>query len=323
MNVCVTGGAGFIGSALVKALIARGDNVCMLTRGSSSKIKGAKVFSGDLIGDIPKLIRFVKGADVIYHCAGEIRTEALMRPLHVEGTGKLLEAVAVVLRETKKPIHWVQLSSVGAYGSSENDAHLPQTITEDSPHMPRGEYEITKTIADMLVHDMTAKERLFSATILRPSNVFGAEMTNQSVIGLMAMIQRGLFFYIRSRTSVATYIHVDDVVTALVLCATVPAAKGRLYNLSNDCLLQEIVDALAVEMKVRRPTLCVPEWPFRILVGMTRRFVRLPLTDERIDALTRRTCYPLDRIKQELGFEPRYAVPAAMANMYRTLKHKL
>lgn len=316
MKVCVTGGAGFIGQKLVDNLEAKGSNINILTRVKKSSTLQKKYFVADLVDKSTSLEGFLDGVSVIYHCAGEIKNTALMHALHVGGTARLLEAVSKQIKATKKPIHWVQLSSVGAYGPPSGTANEQRVVTEITPCSPLGKYEITKTLADELVRQFAETEPLFSYTILRPSNVVGASMSNQSLHALVHMIKKRLFFYIGSRTAVATYIHVDDVVTALILCGNDLRARGQVFNLSNDCALSEIVYAVAQASEVKAPSLCVPEIPLRFLVKLISWLAHIPLTQERIDALVRRTYYPATKIKETLGFVPQYAIPCAVASMF-------
>lgn len=315
MIACVTGGTGFIGSSLVAALRAERMQVRVLSR-RSLNMPEVEPFCGDLLANPSILADFVRGADVVYHCAGEVKDESRMRPLHIDGTAALLDAVCSCINETGRPVRWVQLSSVGAYGPLRQYRNVEHWVTEESPEEPIGEYEVTKTLSDRLVAHRVRTEPRLTAVILRPSNVFGPRMSNQSVRSLMRMVERGYFFYIGRHDSVATYIHVEDVVRALLACGSDPRAGGRIYNLSNDCTLSSMIDALAEAMGVRRPMRHMPEAPLRLLVKAAGKLVRLPLTDERIDALTRRIHYPAARLQAELGFVPTVPVPQGMADFY-------
>jgi len=232
MDVAITGGTGFIGRALVLRHIASGDTVRVLSRRPSNQTQFSdpvRVYSGDLSSecDPALLLDFVQGADVVYHCAGEIAHESRMRSLHVGGTQRLIQAASGEIG------HWVQLSSVGAYGPYRDGA-----VTEETPLRPVGLYETTKVESDQAVQQ-AARQGAFSCTILRPSTVFGAGMRNQSLRQMTVMINRGFFFFIGRKGASANYIAADNVVEALVRCGCMPQAKGRIYNLS-DCLLSLI-----------------------------------------------------------------------------------
>lgn len=291
MIVAVTGGTGFIGSRLVQRHVERGDEVRLLSRKllSPAMASGAIVHAGDLLHD-EGLQTFVDGADVLYHCAGQITDPALMRPLHVDGTRRLIEAgVGRIGR-------WVQLSSVGVYGPV-----LHGEVTEESAPNPVGEYETTKAESDELVL-AAAGEGAFGCAVLRPSNVFGAAMSNQSLFGMIRMIERGLFFFIGRPGASANYVHVDNVVEGLLRCATLQQAEGRVFNLSDHRSMERFVAAISEALGCKVPGLRLPELPVRWMAGLLGSLPGFPLTPARVTALSNRSVYPTRRIEQELGY---------------------
>jgi nucleoside-diphosphate-sugar epimerase len=316
LKVCVTGAGGFIGKALVELLMAQGHTINLLTRVEKASTEYKKYFVANLLDEHVSLRAFLCDASVIYHCAGEIKNTSLMHGLHVDGTRRLLAAVHAKIRVTKQRVHWVQLSSVGAYGPPAGAANVRRVVTEETPCKPVGEYEVTKTMADELVIAFAKTEPLFSYTILRPSNVVASSMPNQSLRSLVGMIKRRLFFYIGSRTAVANYVHLDDVVDALILCGTDTCAQGQLFNLSNDCALSHMVGMIAQTSGIKPPNVCVPELPLRLFVKLIPTLAWIPLTQDRIDALVRHTYYPTNKLGDVLGFVPKRDIPAAACHMF-------
>jgi len=314
-QICVTGANGFIGRSLVDGLSCQGYQIKVLTRRSDCIFPvGVQVILGDLtLPDCP-LAEFVVGCEVLFHCAGETRDVSSMHRLHVDGTQRLLQAVLKESAQRSQKLHWVQLSSVGVYGPPQGSRGAERMVSENTSHRPVGEYEVTKSKADELV--MQASEGgAITYSILRPSNVFGAGMSNQSLRGLIRMVKRGLFFYVGKTGAVVTYVHVDDVVAALMKCAFEPMAKGQAYNLSDDCLLEELIQQIASALGVRPPRLRVPEVLVRTAVGILEGSLPIPLTRSRIDALVNRTCYPADKIAAELGFSFSKPMPAAINDL--------
>jgi nucleoside-diphosphate-sugar epimerase len=316
LKTCVTGAGGFIGKALVEQLTKQGHEVNILTRVEKVSSESQNYFVANLLDESVSLDAFLVGASVIYHCAGEIKNTSLMYELHVEGTRRLLAAVREKMNSTKQRVHWVQLSSVGAYGPPAGSADEPRVVTEETICKPVGQYEITKTLADDLLLQFATTNPHFTYTILRPSNVVASNMPNQSLRSLVNMIKKRLFFYIGSRTSVANYIHLNDVVTALLLCGEDRRAQGQVFNLSNDCILSEMVDMIAKSSGVKPPILCLPEKPLRLCVKFISMMVRIPLTQERIDALVRHTSYSPQKLRNILGFVPNHNIPAAAGHMF-------
>jgi nucleoside-diphosphate-sugar epimerase len=317
MNVCVTGGRGFIGAHLISALNSLGWRTRALSRVEPIKNLGVSWYLGDLLDFRASFADFLADAQVVFHCAGEIHDTTLMHLLHVGGTERLLEGVRRNIVLTGKRVHWVQLSSVGAYGPPNGSANAERVVLESTACAPKGDYEVTKTRADQLVQEFARSEPLFSYTILRPSNVIGSEMPNQSLRSLVKLVRKRWFFYIGSKRSIATYIHVDDVVAALILCATHPSARGEVFNLSSDCFLHEIVDEICGHKTgASLYPVCIPEWPVRIAVRGISTLGNSPLTPERVDALVRRTRYPADKIATMLGYKQKTKIPAAIAAMF-------
>ncbi len=285
----------------------------MLSRKEQPAVPGREVFNGDLLQPHDALRGFLEGCNLLYHCAGEINDTDLMYDLHVRGTSNLLKAVSEKINLTGEAFHWVQLSSTGAYGKRTlSNLEADVSIDETFSPAPVGEYEVTKTISDELVISFSEIEPLFTYTILRPSIVVGPQMPNQSFFQLSAMVRKRLFFYIGSKKALSTYVHVDDVIRALVICATDPRTKGQIFILSNDCLLSEVIDSMADVYNVSRPTLRVPVYVVRLLVRLASPFVRLPLTDDRIDELVKNVGYSSIKIEETIGFEYQASIPQAM-----------
>ena len=293
MIVAITGGSGFIGRKLVMRHLEQGDEVRVLSRRPPEKSElpdSVKWYSGDLSksGD---LLSFVDKADVLYHCAGEIKDATKMKALHVEGTARLINMA------TGRIGRWVQLSSTGAYGQ-----HREGIVTEETRLNPKGQYEETKVQADNLVIH-AANQGAFNYVILRPSIVYGETMSNRSLFGLIALIQKGWFFFIGQPSASANYIHVDNVVNALLLCGSVAQANGQVYNLSDYRSMEDFVKIITYSLGCKRSHLRIPEVPVRLLIKLLGWIPGVPLTDSRINALTNHTMYENTKIEQDLGYK--------------------
>lgn len=292
MKIAITGATGFIGGKLVAHYQALGADVHVLTRRTDRPCQhGAISHCLDLAtAGYEEFYSFLEGADIVYHCAAEIGNPAVMRQVNVDGTDKLLKAAAGRIGR------WVQLSSVGAYGVQREGI-----VNEQTALNPLGVYEISKVESDALV----AKAALagsFEYSILRPSNVYGTQMRNRSLFALMGIINRGLFFFIGAPGMKANYIHVDNVIAALLLCATHPQASGQTYNLSDQRSMEQFVATIAEALQVPVPTLRLPEGPMRLCAQAFGRIPRFPLTAARVAALTVKSTYSYEKIQRELGY---------------------
>ena len=313
MIVAITGGSGFIGRQLVLRHLGQGDEVRVLSRRSKAELAphgAAKWFYGDL-SNTTDLRSFIDGVEVLYHCAGEVRDPSLMEAVHVTGTQRLIEAASGRIDR------WVQLSSVGAYGKQRSGL-----VTEETRLAPIGTYEITKVESDALVINV-ARTGAFESVVLRPSNVYGPEMRNQSLYGLMVMINRGWFFFIGEVGATANYIHVDNVVDALVLCAERPEARGQVYSLSDSCSMEKLVTTISTALGKSQPTLRLPELPVRYAARLLGHIPGFPLTEARVDALTGRSIYSTDKIERELGYRHGVSIEAGLAELARSWQQQV
>jgi len=160
----VTGGTGFVGAHLVRALRARGDTVTCLVR-STTKAQAlgwtdVRLIRGDL-HDAAALREGCADAEVVYHVAGRISARDLDEFMRAnrDGTANVLEAAAPVsLRR------FVLVSSLAAAGPT-----VPgKPIDETRPPSPVTPYGQSKLAAEGLVRAMAG-----SWTIVRPPTVYG------------------------------------------------------------------------------------------------------------------------------------------------------
>lgn len=322
MKVLVTGGTGFIGRKLVKSLLNKGYDVWILSRYANyDSFAGVHVLKADLTVDLEPIKKNLIGFEIVFHCAGEIKNIELMNLLHIDGTQRLLDVIISDAENSGRIVHWVQLSSVGAYGPPECSAETERTVTETTALNPVGQYEISKTQSDNLLIK-AAETKFLTYTIVRPSNVFSKEMPNQSIRALGQMVAKGLFFYIGKTKSIATYVHVDDVVNLLLHCAIDVRAKGEVFNISNDCLLEEVITGISKALKVEKPKLRIPIAIVRLAVNTVGRIFKLPLSKKRINALVSRTRYPYSKLEEKLGFVPLVSVPDTIGEVVTTEKLK-
>jgi len=293
MKIAISGATGFIGKKLVAHYEKEGATIHVLSRKNSLNANNfIRTFNLDLAScHSEKLIPFLDGCDVFYHCAGEIRNEAMMGAVHVQGSLRLIEAAS------NRIGRWVQLSSVGVYGRQ-----CSGIVTEETPVNPMGVYEITKMQSDNLV--MNAGERgAFEWSILRPSNVYGANMTNRSLFALIEMIRRHRFFFIGKPGASANYIHVDNVVNALLDCGRQSNANRQVLNLSDHRTIEEFVGTIAKELGINVPWLRVPESVLTQITNLLESLPKFPLTVARVEALTGRAVYSTDKIEKLLGYQ--------------------
>jgi nucleoside-diphosphate-sugar epimerase len=294
--VLLTGASGFIGTRIQKLLLMQGYRVRALRR----KPRDLKSQVSSVVGDLTDLStcqRAIEDAKIVIHLAGEKRDQSRFWSVNVEGTKNLLNVA--VSNDIERFVH---VSSVGVVGGDPLQSRL---YDEDQPCMPRNGYELTKWEAEKLVN-RAASEGL-PVTILRPANVFGDADPYRGLLRLIRSLLNGSFMYIGGRDVICNYVYVEDVANACLTLAEHPRAVGRTYNLSDDCLLSEFVDAIADELGVRRPKSELPRSLVRITrtaLGTLRHFPRFSEFSvfSRLFALYNQARFMTTRLADELEF---------------------
>lgn len=305
--IAITGGTGFVGRHLVARHVALGDEVRYLTRNADGMpLPGAIRHVGNLADAEKGLQEFVRGADVLYHCAAELLDVSRMAATNEAGTRNLLRAAQAEVGR------WVQLSSTGVYGLQRGGE-----VGEEAGLSPGNDYERSKAAADALVLEAAQRQGL-SCVLLRPSNVYGADMGNRSLFQLIRMIDKGLFFFIGPPGAVANYIHVENVVDALLLCGQAELPQnGRAYIVSDHCPLETFVGIIAARLGRPAPRWRLPLPLVRAAANVFGRLPGFPLKPSRVAALTDRTVYRTDRIARELGYCNRITLEQGVSELVR------
>lgn len=307
--VAITGATGFVGRRLVERHLVLGDKVRVLSRKAVSLSgfqESVNAYRGDLNGDPGVLREFVDGADVLYHCAAELRDTRKMNLVNVVGTRNLAEAASNRIR------HWVQLSSVAVYGRLPPGRVTESTLPNDGSPYPTTQ---TKLEAEKIVREQAARGG-FSFSILRPCKIYGADMPDDSLRNLAGYIERGFFFFIGERGASANYVHVDNVVEALMLCATHEAARNQIFNLSDGFTIEEMITAIAGCLGCPMPWMRIPEGMARGIAKLAGGLVSdFPLNEERISGLTSRVVYATDAITRQLGYRSVVSMEQGIENL--------
>tara|TARA_R110000822_G_scaffold310479_1_gene443404 strand:+ start:20242 stop:21192 length:951 start_codon:yes stop_codon:yes gene_type:complete len=294
MNILVTGATGYIGKKLSRELVRIGHSVTAITR-NADKLDDfdfpISIINIDLVNSNLSDLDLSK-FDVIYNCAGELKNESLMEELHINATMKLLKCIS------NSSTRWVQLSSVGVYGKN-----ISGIIDENSIFSPIGRYEVTKTEAEIRIKEYCLNNDI-PFSILRPSNVFSSDMPNNSLRQLINFIKRGLFFYMKDPTKVMTnYVHVDDVVYALILCGIDDKAINNDYIVSDYLTQKEFVSIVCTTLGKTTPKLFIPHVIMNFLTVIMAYVPGLPNLTSRVDALSTEVVYSTAKIEKDLGYK--------------------
>ena len=304
MNVLVTGGTGFVGANLVRALLADGHQPRVLARPGSDRkaLTGCpvEVVPGDLL-EPDSLRRAVAGCRIVFHVAADYRLwtsdPAILYRTNIEGTRNVLESA---VRAGVERV--VYTSTVGTLGIPKNG--LPGTETTPvSLEGMVGPYKRSKFLAERVAEEFAAKG--LPVVIVNPSAPIGGWDVKPTPTGQMIVdFLRGRMF--ATLDTGLNLVHVADVARGHILAAE----KGRVgekYILGNhNCSLAEIFSLLARITGHPAPRVRVP-YPVAwlgalVLEGMARLTgspPRVSLTAVRM--AKKRMYFSSEKAARELG----------------------
>ena len=307
LKIGVTGGAGYVGSNLVKLLIAGKNEVISidnLMNGDYNHLRNqgagdaAKLLEGD-IRDLELMVKAFEGCDAIAHLAalpGLVKCSE--RPdeatsINVYGTYNVLEAARRL--DIGKVVF---CSTAAVYGKP---AEMP--VTEGIPLRPLNLYGVTKLAGERLM-DVFSDNHGIATISLRFGNVFGVGLfTNYDTV-IPKFVRMGLngedLTVYGDGSSTRDFVHVEDIARALILALKSKAKGSEVYNVGGETmeigvLAKRIVDSLR---KSTGKEVCIVNQPSR--AGETKEF-----------------SYNLEKIRKGLGYEPSWGIPAGIEQIIK------
>jgi UDP-glucose 4-epimerase len=233
-TACVTGGAGFIGSHLVRALLARGMQVRVLDDLSVGKAENvpreATLIRGDILD--PKVTaRAVVGCDVVFHLAARVAIRASFDHV-VEDTTCNVAGTASVLRaagDSSTVRKFITASSMAVY----SDGPGPVPIAESYRAEPVSPYGISKLAAERLTHCLCAAKGVDSV-VLRLFNTYGPGQAFSPYVGVVTIFVNRMLKgeepdIFGDGEQCRDFVHVQDVAGAFVQ-AMDAEVTGETFN---------------------------------------------------------------------------------------------
>jgi dihydroflavonol-4-reductase len=304
MRAFVTGGGGFIGSALVERLVDGGHDVVALARSTASGQRlasaGCTVIRGEL-ADREAMVGGLRGCDAAFHLAGDYRVgigrreRDAMHEVNVRGTERLIDAA--VTAGVPRIVH---VSTINAFGDTGYRV-VDETYVRPRPYRYVSAYDETKHLAHLV-----AEERIATGTpviIAMPGGVYGPGDPSQ-LGGILAQAAAGNLRAITFGDLGVNMVHVADVAAGLVLVAE-RGDLGETYVLGGELTtLAELVRRVAAISARRAPRLTSPTWALRAVAPIVDRFGAN--VAEIVQASAGVTYWATDgRARRELGYDPR------------------
>lgn len=238
LNILVTGGAGFIGSHLVEALLESGANVTVLDFMNqrslinlNTSLSHIELININILSLDAKELIAAKQFDIIYHLANNAHVPSSIDSPTSDLENTLLSTFNLLetIRLKSPKTSFVYLSSAAVYG---NPGHVP--IDESAPLAPISPYGVSKLAAERYVAVYSNLYGLKSVT-LRPFSVYGPRQTKQVIYDLIDKLHRNpleLNLY-GDGSQVRDFCYVSDAVRAILLVTHKSRLAGEAYNLAS------------------------------------------------------------------------------------------
>ncbi|GAB4449394.1 MAG: SDR family oxidoreductase [Anaerolineae bacterium] len=235
MRFLITGGAGFIGTALANYLARQGHTVRVLddlSAGDSANLDPAIHFTRGNVEDKPKVWRLLNKIDCVYHLAARVSVpESVLYPQEYNNTN-VGGTVAIMEAMRDAGVKRVVLASSGAvYGEQEVDK-----VNEALPPYPDSPYGVSKLAAEGYVRTIGGLWGI-ETVALRIFNAYGPGQavppTHPPVIPqfIRQILGDGSLVIFGQGEQIRDYIYVDDVVQALVAAATAAGINRQVINI--------------------------------------------------------------------------------------------
>ena len=302
-RVLVTGAAGYIGGAVARALIERGDEVVGLAHSDDAQgvlaSHGLNVARGDVLDPV-SLEAAMSGCDLVYNVAGVNshcpKEPERLRRVNAAGPGNVVAAAARA--GVSRVVHTSSATTIG---------EAPGTVgTEDSPH--RGSYlslyDRAKLEGEVAAFEAGQKHGV-EVVSLNPSSVQGPPRKGGNGAIIIAYLNGRLRAFVDTHLSL---VDVEDVTAAHLLAAD-RGRPGERYILNGATITTTEAMEILIELSgVEESPVVLPPWLARGAAALSEVVFGLrgnvsPVCRARVDTILHGHRYDGSRATRELGFQ--------------------
>jgi UDP-glucose 4-epimerase len=319
MRAFITGGAGFIGSHLADALIARGDSVTILDNMSTGSGKNIKHLQGKIevhegdIRDKALVEKLVEHSDIVFHMAAALGVKNIMEHT-LESIDRNFNGSEIVLHAaTKYNKRLIIASTSEIYGKNPN-----QPLNEESdrvvgaPQKIRWTYSDAKALEEAVAHTLHKTHGL-KVTTVRFFNTVGPRQTGQYGMVVPRFIQSALknedIVIYGDGSQSRVFCHVDDAVRAVVTLSETDSTIGDYFNVGG--VGETIIKDLATRVIERTKS------------TSTIKFI--PYSDAYPEGFEdmRRRVPDISKLKKAIFWEPQHSLDFIIDSVVKNLRGSL
>jgi len=286
INALVTGGGGFIGSALVLALLRKGYRVTCFSRNNyPDLIKiGVKIIIGDL-SDITSVLNACAGIDIVFHVAAKAGISGTYKDYYttnVKGTENVVHSCQT------NNIRWLVYTSSASVVFDGNDIEGSDE-TLPYPSHPLSYYTATKALAEQII--LRANSPDLKTIALRPHLVYGIG-DNHLFPGIIRQAEKGKLRLIGNAKNKIDVTYIDNVVAAHINAIQAikdnPEVSGRAFFITNGepVLLWDFLNKILEASGLQPVSKSIPVW-FALILSIITETLHKTIIKNREPALTR------------------------------------
>jgi UDP-glucose 4-epimerase len=316
MRAFITGGAGFIGSHLADALIARGDSVTILdnmSTGSANNIAHLQgkieVHEGD-IRDKALVEKLVEQSDIVFHMAAALGVKNIMEHT-LESIDRNFNGSEIILHSaTKNDKRLVIASTSEIYGKNPNQPlHEESDRVVGAPQKIRWTYSDAKALEEAVAHTLYRTQGL-KVTTVRFFNTVGPRQTGQYGMVVPRFIQSALknqdIIIYDDGSQSRVFCHVEDAVKAVITLSETDSTIGDYFNVGG--VGETTIKELATKVIAQ--------------TGSASAIKHIPYSDAYpagFEDMQRRVP-DISKIKKTINWEPKHSLDSIIDSVAASLK---
>ena len=316
MRAFITGGAGFIGSHLADALIARGDSVTILDNMSTGSTKNISHLQGKIevhegdIRDRALVEKLVEQSDIVFHMAAALGVKNIMEHT-LESIDRNFNGSEIVLHATTKFNKRLIIASTSEiYGKNPNQPlHEESDRVVGAPQKIRWTYSDAKALEEAVAHTLHKTHGL-KVTTVRFFNTVGPRQTGQYGMVVPRFIQSALknedITIYDDGSQSRVFCHVEDAVKAVLTLSETASTVGDYFNVGGigETTIKELAAKVIERTKSSSAIRFVP-YSDAYPAGFEDMQRRVP---------------DISKIKKAIGWEPKHSLDSIIDSVAASLK---